>query len=164
MTPSTSPARATDVRHEPRPGVALVGCGAWGRNLARALHDLGALVAVSDLDGAAAEQIAKRYGVRASDLGEILADGDIQGVVIAAPAGEHAKLAREALGAGKHAFVEKPLALDVTEGEHLCRLAEASERVLMVGHLLRYHPAFRALEEMVRGGELGRIEYLYSNR
>ena len=85
-------------------------------------------------------------------------------MAIAAPAVHHASLAHAALEAGKHVFVEKPLALKLVEAERLCRFAEQRNRCLMVGHLLQYHPAFIALRDVVRRGELGRLQYLYSNR
>ena len=88
----------------------------------------------------------------------------IAAVAIAAPAAHHASLARAALEAGKHVFVEKPLALTLVEAERLCQLAEQRDRCLMVGHLLQYHPAFIALRDLVNRGELGRLQYLYSNR
>ncbi|PWC55372.1 oxidoreductase [Azospirillum sp. TSO22-1] len=145
--------------------VAVIGCGHWGKNLVRNFHQLGALAAVHDADpGHAADIGARHGGVPARGFEEILADPEIPAVAIAAPAEAHYRLARAALLAGKHAFVEKPLALAVEEAEELCRLAEAQGRVLMVGHLLQYHPAFLKLKAMVAAGELGRLQYVYSNR
>ena len=91
-------------------------------------------------------------------------DDDIAGVAIAAPAALHADLTRRAIEAGKHVFVEKPLALTVAEAEELCALAERRDRQLMVGHLLQYHPAFIKLRGLVRDGALGRLEYISSTR
>jgi len=130
----------------------------------RVFGELGALTAVHDPDQAAAAREAQAHGVPARGLAEILDDPEIDAVAIAAPAAVHASIARATLVAGKHVFVEKPLALDVGEAESLCHLAASAGRVLMVGHLLQYHPAFRALEERVGAGELGRVLYLYSNR
>ena len=146
------------------PWVAVSGCGIWGRNLLRAFADLGALRAVQDVDEHAAAMGAKAHGVPARSFDELLNDADIDAVAIATPAAQHARLAHQVLEAGKHVFVEKPLALEVAEAEELCSFADAKGLTLMVGHLLQYHPAFGKLEEMVQGGMLGRLQYLYSNR
>jgi len=144
--------------------VAAIGCGYWGRNLVRNFAELGALAAICDPDTAAAGPLARRHGVPLVETARVLDDPAIDGVAIAAPAVAHAELARRALEAGKHVFVEKPLALAVAEAEQLCELAERHERCLMVGHLLQYHPAFIKLRDLVRQGALGRLQYLYSTR
>jgi len=95
---------------------------------------------------------------------DILAREDIQGVVISTPAETHFRLAREALLAGKHVYVEKPFVLNEREGEELIALSEDRQLILMVGHLLQYHPVFTHLKELANSGELGRISYIYSNR
>jgi len=146
------------------PRVAVLGCGYWGQNLVRVFDQLGALAAVHDPDPATAAAITEAHTVPSRALEEILADPDIDAVAIAAPAVQHAELAALALAAGKHVFVEKPLALDIADAEGVCAAADAAERTLMVGHLLQYHPAFLRLAEMVEEGALGRLEYLYSNR
>ena len=144
--------------------VAVAGCGLWGRNLVRTLHGLNALVAVHDPDPVAAGAMSEQYGVPALTFSDLLAHSGIDAVVIAAPAALHGRLARQVLEAGKHVFVEKPLSLRLDEAEAICELAHVRQRVLMVGHLLQYHPAFEALEAMVAEGVLGRLQYLYSNR
>jgi len=144
--------------------VAVLGCGHWGKNHVRNFAELGALAAILDPDPGVARGLSQQFGVPARELPEVLADRDIHGVVIATPAEYHFALAREALLAGKHVLVEKPLALDAGEAAELCKLAEGRRQVLMVGHLLQYHPAFLALNELVRSGRLGRLQYLYSNR
>ena len=154
----------SDSAPAPRPSVAVIGCGYWGKNLVRNFAELGALAAVHDPDDATAMAMASTYGVDARPLDELLGDDDIEAVVIAAPAAQHFTVASKALAAAKHVFVEKPLALDVAEAEQLCDAAARAGRVLMVGHLLQYHPAFLKLRELVDGGALGRIQYLYSNR
>lgn len=146
------------------PRVAVVGSGYWGRNLVRNFAALGALAAVHDQDEATARRMALAHDVPTRRLDEVLGDPVIDAVAIAAPAAVHGELAQRALRAGKHVFVEKPLALDVEDGRKLCVLAQERQRVLMVGHLLQYHPAFLKLKEMVDCGLLGRIQYLYSNR
>jgi UDP-2-acetamido-3-amino-2,3-dideoxy-glucuronate N-acetyltransferase len=104
-------------------------------------------------------------GVKAvARMERALEDRAVAAVAIAAPAAQHAALARQALAAGKDVFVEKPLALTVREAEELVALAEAKKRVLMVGHLLEYHPAIRKLAALVAGGELGELHYIYSSR
>jgi UDP-2-acetamido-3-amino-2,3-dideoxy-glucuronate N-acetyltransferase len=144
--------------------IAHVGHGYWGRNLARNFHELGHLAAVVDPDPKAAETAAKAYGVSASTFEEVLADPNIQAISLATPAGLHFSQAKAALEAGKHVFVEKPLALDVADAEQLCSLAEQRGLVLMVGHLLQYHPIYMKLREMVEAGAFGRLLYVYSNR
>ena len=146
------------------PRVAVVGCGHWGRNLVRNFRELGALAAVHDPEPSTARSMAEQHGVPAYSSADLLAEGSITAVAIAAPAAMHYSLASQALAAGKHVFVEKPLALELPEAEELCSLAAAGGRTLMVGHLLQYHPAFLKLKDMVRRGELGRLQYLYSNR
>lgn len=152
----------------PAPGaaaqVAVIGCGHWGKNLVRNYYELGALAAVADDDPETATTHSRSTGVPVLTFEEILARSEIAGVAIATPAEFHARLALQALEAGKHVFVEKPLALTVEDAERLIECAAEADRVLMVGHLLRYHPAFLRLQELVRSGRLGRLQYLYSNR
>ena len=144
--------------------VAVIGCGYWGRNLVRNFAELGALAAICDPDQKAAEQLSDRYRAPVGDLDSVLGNPAITAVAIAAPAVQHAALARAAIAAGKHVFVEKPLALTVPEAERLCALAARHDRRLLVGHLLQDHPAFIALRDLVREGALGRLQYIYSNR
>jgi UDP-2-acetamido-3-amino-2,3-dideoxy-glucuronate N-acetyltransferase len=144
--------------------IAHVGYGYWGRNLARNFAELGVLAAIVDPDAKSAEAGAKAHGVQARSFEEILGDAAIGGVSIASPAELHFKLASSALLAGKHVFVEKPLTIDVTEAEELCALANQTKRTLMVGHLLQYHPIYVKLREIVKNGDLGRLQYAYSNR
>lgn len=144
--------------------VAVVGCGYWGRNLVRSFAELGALVAVVDTDPDNAAALAAQHSVQARTLDDVLADESIHAMVVAAPAVEHGTLGLRCLDAGKHLFVEKPLALDVPMAQALVAKAAEVDRQLMVGHLLRYHPAFLAVADMVRNGSLGDLRYLYSNR
>lgn len=146
--------------------VALIGHGYWGRNLARVFHELGALYAVCDSSPEALASAAERYpGVRLeSDPLELLKSDEVQAVAIATSAESHYRLGHAVLDAGKDLFVEKPLALRASEAERLVAVAEAQNRVLMVGHLLRYHPAIWKLKELCVSGVLGRIEYIYSHR
>ncbi len=144
--------------------IAHVGHGYWGRNLARNFFELGHLAAIVDPDPKAARSAAEAYGVKAASFEDVIADPTIDAVSLASPARLHFTQAKAAVEAGKHVYVEKPLALDVREAEVLCALAEARGRVLMVGHLLQYHPIYVALRRKVEKGALGRILYVYSNR
>lgn len=144
--------------------VAVVGAGYWGRNLVRNFARLKALSAVCDADADLAARQAKEFDVPVMAWESILASDAIPAVAVATPAVTHARIVRQALEAGKHVFVEKPLALDLQEAEQLCALAKERRRTLMVGHLLQYHPAFLTLKELVVAGRLGRLRYIYSNR
>ncbi len=146
--------------------VAVVGAGYWGKNLVRNFHEIGALAAVCDRDDELLAAVRDKYpGVRClRAFVEVLGDASIDAVAIATPAETHGDLVREALLAGKDVFVEKPLCLSPAVGEELVRIARERGRVLMVGHLLWYHPAILRLRELVMKGELGRIRYVYSNR
>jgi UDP-2-acetamido-3-amino-2,3-dideoxy-glucuronate N-acetyltransferase len=146
--------------------VACIGAGSWGRNHVRNLHALGVLAAVCDPDAkrrADAAGIAPGVPVLA-EPSAVLTDPTIDAVVIATPAETHGALVRAALLAGKDVLVEKPLALVVDEGAELAALARERGQILMVGHLLWYHPAVLRLKELIDAGELGRIRYVYSNR
>lgn len=145
--------------------VAVIGCGYWGKNLVRNFHQLDVLAAVCDTTEAGratAEAIAPGLPVTAY-VDEVLAS-DVQGIVIATPAETHAELVTRALQAGKDVFVEKPLALTYSHGAQLVKLANQRQKILMVGHVLEYHPAVARLLELVRQGELGKVQYIYSNR
>lgn len=145
--------------------VGVVGCGYWGKNLVRVFSELGSLGAICESDSSQLAAMQEAYGLPATNrFEELLAMPDIQAVVIAAPAVQHFALAKRALLAGKDVFVEKPLALRVEDGEELVQLARRLSRILMVGHLLLYHPAIVTLRRMIRDGELGRIEYISSSR
>jgi len=145
--------------------VAVVGCGYWGKNLVRNFYQLGALAMVIDATEAGrakAKTIAPDVPVFDS-LASAL-ESDVAGIVIATPAETHYELAKEAIEAGKDVFVEKPMTLRYQDGVNLVRLARAKKRILMVGHVLEYHPAITTLLDMIHQGELGKIRYIYSNR
>jgi predicted dehydrogenase len=144
--------------------VAVIGCGHWGKNLVRNFSALGALAAIVDPRAEVAAKFAKEYGVDALSLDEVLASDAITAVVIAVPAEMHAKIALEAVAAGKDVYVEKPVALTMEDASAIADAARAADRILMVGHLLQYHPAFEALLSSVRAGDLGTIQYAYSTR
>lgn len=146
--------------------VAVIGSGYWGKNLVRNFHELGALHWICDSHPALLADARKRYpSVQfCSDCTEAFNDGSIQGIVIATPAVTHFDLVKRALLAGKDVFVEKPLSLTLAQGAELVDLARRLERILMVGHILQYHPAVRKLKQLIGEGTLGRLEYIYSNR
>jgi len=146
--------------------VALVGAGYWGKNLVRVFYQLGVLKIICDLDKKILEQRGKEYPnlLTTSNFEDILNDKEIKGVIISSPAATHYKLVLKALSAGKDVFVEKPLALRVREGEELLKIARDRKLILMVGHLLLYHPAIIELKKLIKKGILGEIRYIWSNR
>ncbi|MCU1307523.1 MAG: oxidoreductase family/hexapeptide repeat-containing acetyltransferase [Acidobacteriaceae bacterium] len=148
-----------------RPKIAVLGSGYWGKNLVRNFHELGVLHYVCDPREEVLKEAHERYGVRTtSTLESVLRDPEIRGVVIAAPAAQHYELAKKCFARGKDVYVEKPLALRAEEGQELVELARAQQRILMVGHILEYHPAILELKRLIRQGELGRVQYIYSSR
>jgi UDP-2-acetamido-3-amino-2,3-dideoxy-glucuronate N-acetyltransferase len=151
---------------EPVPRVAVIGSGQWGKNLIRNFHELRALAAICDADEDRLSGWKEQYPEcrRVTSYSEILTDDTLSAVAIATPAETHGDFVKEALLCGKDVFVEKPLCLSVRDGAALVALSEKKGRILMVGHLLWYHPAVLKLKELIEAGELGRIEYIYSNR
>jgi len=149
----------------PIPRVAVVGSGYWGKNLVRNLEQLGALYAVCDSSPDVLADARARYAVRTtSNLKSIVCDPQVDGVVVAAPAALHFRIAEECLLGGKDVYVEKPLALRVEDGRRLVQLASERNRLLMVGHILQYHPAILELRRIIHDGDLGRLQYIYSSR
>jgi len=146
--------------------ITCIGGGYWGKNLIRNFNDLGALSQICEVDTSTRKQFKTKYPWLKStaDVDQVFCDPDILGVAIATPAVTHGELVRRALLADKDVFVEKPLCLSVREGKELVTLASERRRVLMVGHLLWYHPAILRLYELIEQGELGRIRYIYSSR
>ena len=148
------------------PQIALVGCGYWGKNLCRNFHALGALSSVVDATESGqvtARSISPDTEITDS-LDDVLKNNKILGVALATPAETHAKLAIQAMQAGKDVFVEKPMALTLEDAEKMKEVAEQTARILMVGHILEYHPAVLKLRELIASGQLGKNNYIYSNR
>jgi len=149
-------------------GIAVVGTGDWGANLVRNFASLPAarLVALCDSDPQRLAATATKYpGARACpDVGEVAELPEVQGVVVSASAAGHYSIAKRMLEAGKDVYVEKPLALRVDHAEELVQLAQRHHRILMVGHLLLFHPGVRYLKTLVDQGELGELHYIYSQR
>lgn len=158
--------QSTNVSNNKSNKVAVIGAGYWGKNLVRNFYELGMLSLIVDPCKKIQEQMSTDYvGVKVSDsYAEALHDKDIRGIAIATPAETHGALVREALLAEKDVYVEKPLCLSESEGRELIQLASEKKCILMVGHLLWYHPVLLKLKDLVRQGELGRIRYIYSNR
>ena len=148
------------------PSIGLIGLGYWGKNILRNLVELGALRLACDLDKGVIAERRKTYPDAAytTSVEDVLNDPASEAVVIASSAATHHELVKKSLQAGKDVMVEKPLALTVAEGEELIALAREKQRILMVGHILQYHPAVIRLKALVRDGELGKIQYIYSNR
>lgn len=146
--------------------VAVIGCGYWGVNLVRNFAQLRALRWICDQDEASLKAQAQLYpDVRQTrQFADVLADDTVRAVVIATPASLHYAHAKAAIASGKDVFVEKPLALRYHEGQELVELAETHGAILMVGHILEYHPAVELLKSIVQRGELGKVCYIYSNR
>ncbi|MFN2577848.1 MAG: Gfo/Idh/MocA family protein [Pyrinomonadaceae bacterium] len=147
------------------PTIAVIGCGYWGRNLVRNFSSLGVLTVCCDTT-----EIGRRTAADLAPQAIVLSDvkkvfeSSVDGVVIATPAETHYELAMAALNAGKDVFVEKPLALIYEQGAKLVRTADDHGRILMVGHVLEYHPAIIRLHELIHEGELGKVRYISSNR
>lgn len=144
--------------------VAVIGCGAWGKNLVRCFSELGHLGAAADHHPATLDAVVARHGSRALSFEQILAEPSIEAVAIATQPSSHHGLARRALLAGKHVLVEKPLALELAHAEELIDLARRLDRRLMVGHILRYHPAFTRLQSLIATGAVGRVLRIQANR
>jgi UDP-2-acetamido-3-amino-2,3-dideoxy-glucuronate N-acetyltransferase len=146
--------------------VAVVGCGYWGKNLVRVFSQLGALAQVCDTDAQRLQSLAVQGDLpqRTTQLADVLGNPGIQAVAVATPAATHFEIVRQCLAAGKDVYVEKPLALNVADGRQLVALAQERSRILMVGHILLYHPAVIKLRQLIEQGALGRILYCYSNR
>lgn len=146
--------------------IAVLGCGGWGKNIVRTVNSLGCLRSVVDPTEAGRETaVSLAPEAKVFDgLEPVLSDPVVKGVMIATPAETHFKLAKAALEAGKDVYVEKPLTIDVDEARQLVEMADRAGRILMVGHLLEYHPAILKLHELIKSGELGKIRYLISNR
>ena len=144
--------------------IAVVGCGHWGKNLVRNFSEMEALVAICDPNFELARRYADEFSVPALSFDEVIDSENVEGVVLAVPAPLHASMAIKALNSGKHVYVEKPLAMNDAEARAMIDCAVANDVQLMVGHLLHYHPVFRELKRLVKSGEFGDLQYIYSHR
>jgi UDP-2-acetamido-3-amino-2,3-dideoxy-glucuronate N-acetyltransferase len=146
--------------------IVVIGTGYWGKNLVRNFHELNALYGICDFAENTLKYSKEKYpDVRTfMEVAQTFHDPNVKAVAVASPAATHYNVVKEALLAGKDVFVEKPLALRYKEGEELVALAKVKHKVLMVGHVLQYHPAIAKLKELIDRGEIGNINYIYSNR
>ncbi len=145
--------------------ICVIGAGRWGRNHIRTLHDLGCLGGIAEQDPAALDDLRKTYPETAMyrDFREAAKAG-FDGFVIATTADTHHAIGRYLLDRGRHVLVEKPMALTAADARDLAAASERTGAVLMVGHVLLFHPAVRAIKRLIAGGRIGRLQYLYSNR
>lgn len=146
--------------------VGLIGLGYWGKNILRNLSELKVLHTACDSDKAIVSERREKFPDvnYSASIEEVFKNPDIRAVAIATPGDTHSELVRKSLSQGKDVFVEKPLALTVKEGKEIVNIAERNNKILMVGHVLQYHPAVKRLKELVSSGALGNIQYIYSNR
>jgi len=146
--------------------IAVVGCGYWGKNLVRNFYELKSLHAICDIDEGRLKSSQEKYLNLTiyNEFQALLKDPDAEAIVISTPAVSHYNFAKEALLANKDVFIEKPIALNYEDGEELVLLAKKRNKILMVGHILAYHPAITELKKLIVKGDLGKINYIYSNR
>ena len=148
--------------------VAVVGVGGWGKNLARNYYEIPdcRLKYLCDLDQKKLDRLLVQLPgtLATTQYQTVLRDPEVEAIIIATPAPSHYPLCKQALEHGKDVYVEKPFTLDVAHAEELIELARRKERILMVGHLLEYHPVVNRLRDMIRSGELGDIYYIYTQR
>ena len=146
--------------------VGLIGLGYWGKNILRNLYQLGVIHTACDSSPEIIQKWKEQYPeiTFTQSFESLLESSQIEAIAIATPAATHYEIVKKALLADKDVFVEKPLALTTEEGEELVKLANRENRILMVGHILQYHPAVIKLKELIKNGELGKIQYIYSNR
>ncbi len=146
--------------------IAVIGYGYWGKNLVRNFSQLGVLHTICDTKGDEANNIRALYPsiCVSNSYSNVIQNKDIDGIVVATPSDIHYTIAKEAMLADKDIFVEKPFTLNSTEAKELVKIAEDRKRVLLVGHLMLYHPAIQLLKRYINAGELGEIYYLYSTR
>ena len=146
--------------------VAVIGCGIWGKNVVRNFYNLEALHTVCDLDFDNRQKLKEQYpDVNIiSDYNEVLKNTDIEAVAVVTPSHTHYKIVKQAIEAGKHVYVEKPISTVAAEAKSLDEMATSNNIVLMVGHLLMYHPAVNRLKMLINDGVLGDIRYVQSDR
>jgi len=146
--------------------IAVIGTGYWGKNLVRNFSEIGVLESICDENQETLNEQQEKYKINRTftNYQDILACDNIDALVIATPASTHYEIAKAALLAGKDVFIEKPLSLKVNEAEKIISLADSHQKILMVDHILQYHPAVEKLKELIDNGSLGKLQYIYSNR
>ncbi len=143
---------------------AVIGAGDWGKNHVRKFHELGSLSAICEYRDDVIAEMQSNYNVSARDFSEIINDQSINALALVTPATTHKDLAVQALENGKHVFIEKPIALTTADAASIATAANDNKRILMVGHLLQYHPCFQKLKELVSDGSLGKIRHIHARR
>ena len=146
--------------------IGIIGLGYWGKNLLRNLVELELIHTACDTSSEMIEQRKSDFSDinYSTNFDDILTNPDIKAVVISTPAVTHYEFAKKALNANKDVFVEKPLSLNMEQGRELIAISNEKERILMVGHILQYHSAIIKLKDLIQNGELGKVQYVYSNR
>ena len=144
--------------------IALIGCGSWGKNIARNLHQMGSLACIYDSNIKLSEKLSYEYSLPTLELNKILKNQKINAIVIASPAITHKDMAIEALNNDKDVFIEKPFCLSLPDAQKLSELAINKNRILMVGHLLNYHNAFIKMKELIKNGKIGIAQNIRANR
>ncbi len=144
--------------------IGLVGCGSWGQNLARNCHNLGILYSVTDINEKNALNFSKKFGCKSINLQNVFMDKNIDGIIISTPGFSHYEIALKAIKEKKHVFIEKPMTLSLKDSIFLEKLANKNGVQIMVGHLIRYHPAFIKLLEIINSGIIGKIKHIQANR
>ena len=148
----------------PMTKIGLIGCGMWGRNICRNAASLNVLAAVGDQDIERAKRFADDFEVEATSVEEMIAHSEIEGIMMATNPASHEELACAALAAGKHVYVEKPLAMSLDEAKRIRTAAQNAGKQVMVGHLIRYHAAFQELCRQVENGAIGHLRHIQANR
>ncbi len=146
--------------------VAVIGAGYWGKNIIRVMYELHCLVAVCDTNLQAIEDACQHMNDvhRVQNFDDVINNSAIDAVMIATPSSQHFALASKAIRAGKDVFVEKPMTLNIVEGKQLVDLAVQYNCILMVGHILQYHPAIQTLRSLMQNGEIGDLQYIHAQR
>ena len=144
--------------------IALIGCGNWGKNIARNLHQMGSLACIYDSNIKLSEKLSHDYSLPILKLNKIFHDQNINAIVVASPAVTHKDIAIEALKNNKDVFIEKPFCLSLADAQKLSELATNKNKVLMVGHLLNYHNAFIKMKELIKNGKIGALQNIRANR
>ena len=144
--------------------IALIGCGNWGKNIARNLHQMGSLACIYDANTSLSKKLSNEYNIPNFELNKIFEDKNINGIVIASPAKTHKDLAIQALENDKDVLIEKPFCLSLPDAQKLSAIAANKKKVLMVGHLLNYHNAFLKMKELIKNGKIGLLQNIRANR
>ncbi len=144
--------------------IALIGCGDWGKNIARNLHQIGVLACIYDANQNLSKKLNQDFKLHNYTINDIFKNENIQALVIASTAKTHKDIAEEALQNNKDVLIEKPFCLSLTDATTLSKLAIKKNKVLMVGHLLNYHNAFIKMKDLIREGKIGETKNIRAHR